>query len=103
MEDGINRRLYMGNEFDNRGINYEKGIICERKDICGTDKIRIIDGTSGEKITRFEDKNTNLALPKMEFAKRVLQQETPFDTFCFDSFVELFTIIDEILKMPLEL
>jgi len=98
---GISRRLFMGNEFDIRGIDSIHCLNCDRKEKCGKDKINIIDGTSGERITRFDNADVNLALPKMEFAQRILNKEPPFDNFNFDSFIELFEIIKEILGLPL--
>ena len=98
---GISRRLFMGNEFDKRGINSIHCLNCDRKEKCGKDKINIIDGTSGERITHFDNADVNLALPKMEFAQRILNKEPPFDNFNFDSFIELFEIIKEILELPL--
>jgi len=46
-DDGITRRLYMGNEFDRFGHAIENGLFCERKEICGPDKINIIEGSQG--------------------------------------------------------
>lgn len=100
--NGISRRLYMGNEFDERGINVEDSIFCERKDKCGKDKICIIEGSSGEKVTKISDPETNIALSKMEFAKRILNKEEPFNSFNFCSFVKLFKVIKEIIDLPLE-
>ena len=98
---GIPRRLFMGNEFDNRGIDSIHSLNCDRKEKCGNDKINIIDGTSGERITHFSNADINLALSKMEFAQRILNQEPPFDNFNFDSFLKLFQIMDEIIKLPM--
>lgn len=101
--EGINRRLYIANEFDihGRGINDE--IMCEKPKICGKDRINIIEGSQGERVLSSKHgSEDNLALSKMEFAKRVYQYEPPFDNFCFDSFLELFRCISEIEKLPLE-
>lgn len=93
----ITRRLYMGNEFDERGISAQLGLICFRREICGPGKISIIEGSSNERITKIsENDGINYALPKMEFAKKVLAKEVPFNNFNFSNFVELFSILKEI-------
>ena len=100
--NGMERRLYIGNEFDKNGINYQKDILCEKKSVCGEDKINIIEGSSGEKVIRLSNSASgNLALPKMEFATRILEKSEPFDKFDFSSFVPLFSIIKKILDLPM--
>ena len=102
--EGIDRRLYMANEFDEHGRGINEDIICVKENICGANKINIIEGSQGERVLSSQHGcDDNLALSKMEFAKRVLRKEAPFDNFSFDSFLELFKIIDEIIKLPLEL
>ena len=44
-QDGIQRRLYMGNEFDKHGHSKSLNLFCERKDICGENKINILEAT----------------------------------------------------------
>lgn len=96
--DGVKRRLYLGNEFDNRGIAYSINRSCERKDICGQNSIAIIEGTQGDRVTDLENaSNINYALPKMKFANFVLDKQHPFDDFNFENFVEIFKIIKEII------
>ena len=98
--EGISRRLYIANEFDEHGRGYFENIFCEKQKACGAEKINIIEGSQGEKVLKFEPEcNQNLALSKMEFANRILKREPPFDKFCFDSFLRLFEIISEILKL----
>lgn len=101
--EGIVRRLYMGNEFDHHGRGIGEPIMCEKRKICGQDKISIIEGSQGERvISSSHGSEDNLALSKMAFASKILNEEQPFDQMCFDSFLELFQIIDEILKLPME-
>ena len=38
------------------------------------------------------------ALTKMQFAKRILNKETPFENIDFSAFIELFKIIRDILQ-----
>lgn len=94
--NGISRRLYMGNEFDNRGLASSIDRFCERANICGPDKINIIEGTQGDKITSISNTDgvDNHALSKMNFAKYV--SENP-GNFNFDNFIEIFKIIKEIV------
>ena len=93
--DGIKRRLYIGNEFDERGLAVGIDRFCEKKNKCGADKYGIIDGSSGERVTSLENQSgTNYALPKMDFANFVKLHPEEFN---FDSFLEPFRIIKEIL------
>ena len=96
--DGIQRRLYLGNEFDKRGYNRKLNICCEKKNKCGPNSIHVLDGSEHEKITKLSDEEINIALPKMDFAEGVLNNEEPFASFNIKSFYELFTVIKEILE-----
>ena len=97
--DGVKRRLYIGNEFDSRGIASSISRVCEKKKKCGSNSIEIIDGTQGERVTSIENPDdTNYALPKMKFANYVLEQQSPFDKFDFKNFVEIFKVIKEIIN-----
>ena len=94
---GVKRRLYLGNEFDVRGISAPLDLICMRRNICGPHSIAIIEGSSKERVTKISaDDGVNYALPKMDFADKVLSQEPPFDKVDFSNFVELFSILKEI-------
>lgn len=100
---GVERRLYMGNEFNSKGINFEEDIFCEKRKSCGPGKISIIEGTDDERVTKLSDsEGVNIALPKSEFAKRVLNKEVPFDNFDVSSFEQLFRVVKSILNEPLE-
>ncbi len=92
------RRLYMGNEFDSRGISQDCCLICEKKNRCGSDNISIIEGSSGERVTFIKNSDINIALPKMEFAKMILDKSPPFDDIDFSSFLEIFKILKDISK-----
>ena len=95
-DDGLSRRLYMGNEFDQYGHAQSIDRFCERKDICGPGRINIIEGTQGDKIHSFSDNSIeNYALPKMKFAKYVCEHPDEFD---FSGFVEIFKVIKEIIQ-----
>ena len=99
--DGIKRHLFMGKDFDSFGHNYDLGLFCERKDLCGENKINIIEGSQGERIYKLSDEGnqTNYALPKSQFVDYVIAHPSEFN---FENFVPLFelikTIIDEETK-----
>lgn len=92
----ISRRLYMGNEFDERGISFELGLTCERKNICGKNSISIIEGSTGERVTTLENGEKNIALSKMTFANMILDKKPPFEDVNFNNFLEIFKIIRDI-------
>lgn len=96
-DDGITRRLYMGNEFDSRGLAPSIDRHCENAKICGPDKIGVIEGSQGDKITSIKgtDSVANYALSKMNFAKHVMAHP---ECFNFDNFVEVFKIIKTIIE-----
>ena len=63
---GINRRLYMGNEFDRTGLALQIGKKTKNRNKCGPDSIAIIDCD----VYDFDDSTeTNYALSKMKFAE----------------------------------
>ena len=101
---GIDRRLYIGNEFDEfgRGVAIHK--LCIKQKVCGPTKISIIDGTCDARVISpsSAENETNYALPKALFADNVLAKTPPFDSFNFDNFVPLFRIIKAIIAMPMQ-
>ena len=97
--NGIARRLYLGNEFDSVGISIDRALFCYDRNSCGSGKIRIIDGTSEKRVIKIDDpEKTNLALPKMEFADRVLNGDPAFAQLNFSNFRPVFDIVKEILE-----
>ena len=102
-DDGESRRLFIGNEFDDEGFSVgEEKYFCENRNSCGPDKINIIDGSDKKKVIKPWDGalKKNYALSKMEFAKRILNKEKPFDNMDFSNFIPLFEIIRKILNEP---
>ena len=97
--NGVNRRLYMGCEFDTDGLSLDKKLFCNERNSCGKEKIRIIDGhEKSPRVYSITDENkTNVALSKMKFANSVLENKYPFDKMDFSNFVPLFEIIRDIL------
>ena len=55
-EDNTKRRLFMGNEFDSRGIGINNDYFCEKKGKCGPCKISILDGSAEERISKISEK-----------------------------------------------
>lgn len=102
--NGIIRRIYMGYEFERHGVGTEIGKYCEKRDSCGPNKIDIIDGGGKAKVIDLAtmDENCNFALSKMDFAEMVLNKEPPFDHMDFSNFKVLFTVIKEVIDLPLE-
>ena len=91
------RRLFLGNEFDTRGISKDKKFTCTNKNKCGDNKIAIIDYQKNKgTVTLINNENENVALSKMEFADIILKEEFP-TTIDFSSFIPLFEIIKNIL------
>ena len=100
-DDGITRRLYMGNEF-NKYAYTKDNKCCMNRSVCGPDKISIIEGSSKERVVDpSNDKSPNYALSKSKFADYILNQQKPFDNFNFDNFLPIFKIIKQILDEPL--
>ena len=69
------------------------GVVCEKKTVCGPEKINIIEGSTGERVTLLEDENINVALSKMTFADMILDKKSPFENVDFCGFVAIFEIL----------
>lgn len=97
--NGIERRIFMGSEFDTTGISLDKTLLCYDRNSCGPDKIRIIDGTSEKRVICIQDDSkTNIALPKMEFAEKVLGNAPEYANMDSSSFALIFDIIKQICE-----
>ena len=98
--NGIERRLYMGNEFNNDGISLDGKLFCRDRNSCGANSIKIIDGTTEKRVYKIGDsEKTNLALSKMNFVKYI--DENTWENNIFDSFHLIFDIIKQILNEPM--
>ena len=103
---GKEKRLYMGNEFDENGLSISNAprLLCLDRNSCGEGKINIIDGQKKKSVvdaTIPTDKRFNLALTKMAFANAVLNPPSEaFKRFDFSAFIKLFDVIKEILLLP---
>lgn len=98
--DNVRRRLYMGNDFYESGYGINNGMLCFKQKACGEGKINIIDGNDRDRVVdpKLRENSPNYALTKMQFAKRILNNETPFENIDFSAFIELFKIIRDILQ-----
>ncbi len=96
-EDGTKRRLYMGNDFNSNGICIEEQIMCEKRKVCGQDKINIIEGSNGEKIIPIDDSlTTNYAISKNRFIENIIAEKEGFKDIRYENFRLIFDIIKEI-------
>lgn len=96
--DGIKRRLYMGNEFDQygRAINLDR--FCVNREACGNDSIRIISG-SGKKervISLTKNDGKNYALTKTQFVEHICNNELKISMDAEKAFKKLFEVIREV-------
>lgn len=93
---GVRRRLYLGKEFNKNGYSKILNAFCEKKNVCGSESIAIIEGTSKERVFSLDDDecSINLALPKMKFAEYVNQYPNEFS---FSNFIEFFKILKQII------
>lgn len=95
--NGINRRIFMGQEFDEYGISNDKKYMCTDRNNCGKNRINIIDGQSEKRVFLIvDDKKTNLALPKMDFAEAIYTGRKEMSNIDFSAFHLIFDIIKQI-------
>lgn len=103
-DDGLKRRIFMGNEFSKTGIIIDgREFTCTDTNSCGPEKIGIIDGSGKRKVYKIQDvEEKNCALTKMCFATYVLEKKEPFAHMDFSGFIPLFEIIRDILQQTEE-
>ena len=95
-DDGINRRLYLGCDFDDYGRNIEEGLLCINHKFCGKESIKVIDGTSNSRVVSATSNDTvNYALSKSEFAEKISANSS---SESYAAFRQIFEIISEILS-----
>ena len=100
-EDKIERRLFMGNDFNKNGIyiNGDTRLMCQKRKICGKDKINIIEGSDGEKVINIDsDDDINYAMPKTIFANNILYEKGKFGEVGYTNFEPVFNILEEIIE-----
>lgn len=100
VENNNQRRIFMGDEFDENGIYLGKDmcLLCCDKNACK--KNSIIDGGKNKKVIEpyGDDRSRNYALSKTEFADRILNKSSPFESVNFEGFVPLFELLEVILQ-----
>lgn len=95
--NGVDRRIFMGQEFDDCGSSKDKKYMCIDRNSCGDGKINIIDGQSGKRVFEIKDENkTNLALTKMSFAEAIYTENDAMKDIDFSEFHLIFDIIKKI-------
>ena len=99
--NGINRRIFTGDEFNDAGFGIESAdkYYCNTRNICGPDKISVIDGSNNVRVT-LKDENgqgSNYALPKMEFAEAILNEDGEFANISSDNFSAIFDVLLQII------
>lgn len=100
-KDGVERRIFLGSEFDETGhlVEADSVYFCPAM-LNQQERIKnaIVDGSDRKKVTKVGIKDVNYALQKVEFAERVLSGQVPFDNMNFDSFIPIFERIRDILN-----
>ncbi len=102
--EGVQRRLFVGNEFNEKGYSIGMGekFYCEDKKKCGENKFSIIDGSDNKRVYKIAEMSAqedpeNYALTKSAFANAVLNKETGFSRANFQHFSLVFNIIKAII------
>lgn len=98
--DGIKRRLYMGNEFDQYGRAINLDLFCVNREACGSDSIRIISG-SGKKervISLTKNDGKNYALGKAQFVEHICNNELKISKDTEKAFEKLFEVIRKVKR-----
>lgn len=95
-KDGIERHLYLGKEFDEYGRSLFESKMCIKRNICGKNSNKIVDGGADARVISY-DKNdtTNYALSKFDFAEKVKVDTKSKSYFAF---IKVFDIVDKIIK-----
>jgi len=99
--DGIKRRLFLSNEFDEYGRSIKIDRFCINRAACNGKLIKVLDGSRNDKViglsADISDK-TNYALSKMEFVNALINDKD-FEAVSYENFILIFDIIMEICKV----
>ena len=94
--DGQERRLFLGNDFDMYGRNIEQGLLCTKRNMCGPQSIKVVDGSSDAKVISMREATLiNYALSKQEFAVHATIMR---ESITYNAFLKLFDIIRRIVN-----
>lgn len=99
-DDSIERRLYMGNDFNKIGLNVAEGKRCNYRNKCGNDKIGILSGCGDEKVYDIADDDgttTNFALSKKDFVDKIVSDNTK--QISYNNFSLILDKIEEIINL----
>lgn len=99
-DDKIERRLYMGNDFNKIGLNTAESRRCGYRNKCGNDKIGILSGCGDEKVYDIEDEDgntTNFALSKKDFVEKIVSDDTK--QIDYKNFSLILDKIEEIINL----
>ena len=99
-EGNIKRRLFMGNEFDIKGLNQDLELFYDDRNKCGAESICIIDGSNNKKVYKQGEYDNNLALSKENFAQYILNDDSEFTHINHEHFRIIFEVIKEIIELP---
>jgi Predicted ATP-binding protein involved in virulence len=96
-KDSNERRIYLSSEFSEKGKhktepNLRHGNYNKIKAYIEDDKSKVIE------YDVFDENDTNIALPKSDFAQYILDNQQNFDQFDISQFETVFSILDSILK-----
>lgn len=98
-EDIQQNRLFLSSEFDEKSGNHKNnatihvGDRVRIKHVTADKKAKIVDRDIGV----FDENNQNMALSKADFASYICNDSPPFNTFDFEPFRKIFSVIEEIL------
>lgn len=94
--DGKKRRLFLGKDFDKYGRDVIDGLMCIKRNLCGPESIKVIDGSSDTRVISMNEENDiNYALSKQDFATFSTIKK---DSQTYNAFREIFMIIQSIIK-----
>lgn len=100
-KDNVECRLYMGNEFDERGRSKQGNKLCTNKSKCGTNKINILSRGKEEIVKSDltdEADDVDYFLSKSDFAWNIYNKEAGFNNFDFSDFIKIFEMIRDIIE-----
>ena len=100
-KDNVECRLYMGNEFDERGRSKQGNKLCTNKSKGGTNKINILSRGKEEIVKSDltdEADDVDYSLSKSDFAWNIYNKEAGFNNFDFSDFIKIFEMIRDIIE-----
>ena len=100
-KDNVECRLYMGNEFDERGRSKQGNKLCTNKSKCGTNKINILSRGKEEIVKSDltdEADDVDYSLSKSDFAWNIYNKRADFNNFDFSNFIKIFEMIRDIIE-----